>query len=88
MERNNRPAKRDAEMSAPGRLCQAGTAVPAGEMEMKEPPTGFRNQELSSQEEDTAGGASWASDGVGWGWRVCMSVFVYVCVCVGASLFI
>lgn len=89
MERNNRPAKRDAKMSAPGRLCQAGTAVPAGEMEMKEPPTGFRNQELSSQEEDTAGGprgrqTEWDGGGV----SVCLYLSMCVCVCVGASLFI
>lgn len=79
VERNNRPAKRDAKMSAPGRLCQAGTAVPAGEMEMKEPPTGFRNQEPSSQEEDAAGGprgrqTDWDGGGV--------SVCLYLCMCV------
>ncbi len=32
-------------------------------------------------------GASWASDGLGWGWHVCMSVFVYVCVWELLSLF-
>lgn len=87
MERNNRPAKRDAKMSAPGRLCQAGTAVPAGEMEMKEPPTGFRNQELSSQEEDTAGGprgrqTEWDGGGV----SVCL--YLSMCVCGSFSLYL
>lgn len=65
-------------MSEPGRLCQAGTAVPAGKMEMKEPPTGFRNQEPSSQEEDAAGGGL-----VGVRRTEMGVVCLYVCICVG-----
>ncbi len=60
--------------------------VPAGEMEMKEPPTGYRNQELSSQEEDAAGGlVGVRRTGMG---VACLYVCICVCVCVGASLFI
>jgi len=54
-------------------------------MEMKEPPTGFREQELSSQEEDTAGGArgrqtEWDGGGV--------SVCLYLYVCESFSLYL
>lgn len=74
-------------MSAPGRLCQAGTVVPAGEMEMKEPPTGFRNQEPSSQEEGTAGGARGRqTDWDGGGVFVCL--YLCMCVCGSFSLYL
>ncbi len=86
VERNNRPAKRDAKMSAPGDYARLALWCPLVRWRWKSLPLATETKSWAHRRKTQQGG-SWASDGLGWGWHVCMSVFVYVCVWELLSLF-